>query len=189
MQPTSDSREIVRERIFLRLKSKLRGKPARFEQLVLEGLESLADVPEDYETDEERELWFENQKLKLLARRERLSGCMKLDETAQLLGVSVNALYMRISRGNLLAFKEGKEHFVPRWQFDLSTDNQLIRGFDQVLAHLKEFDDNSDTFKNKLLWLTRPCERFDSETPIEAMKKGRIHEVMDYLASIGGGHR
>ncbi len=189
MKPTSDSREMHRDKIFMRLKSKLRGQPARFEQMVLDGIESLMDLPEDHETDEERGLWFENQKLKLKARRERLSGCIKIDEAAELLGINTSALRMRISRGTLLAFKEGHEYYIPRWQFDLSTDDHLVRGFDEILAHLRTFDDNPDTCRNKLLWLTSPCEIFDGKTPIDAMKNGQISAVMDYLPSIGGGHR
>lgn len=189
MQTTSETRDIQREKFFLRLKSKLRQKPARLERMVLESLEGLIDMPEDYETDEEQELWLENEKLKALARRERLSNCIKIDAAAELLGVNVPALYMRLQRGTLLGFKEGKEYFIPRWQFDLGSDNQMIAGFDHVLAHLRESSDNSDTFRNKILWLTRASALFDGATPIEALKQGSLASVMDYLMSIGGGQR
>ncbi|NMP25437.1 DNA-binding protein [Rahnella sp. SAP-1] len=99
---------------------------------------------------------------------QELGGTLKVNDVADILGITRQAINIRVKKNKLLAFKQNGDFIFPKFQL---TDNGLIPGFEDVMAAFEE-----DT--HPMLWLSvlkSPIE-VNSEglqkTPIQIMQDG-----------------
>ena len=74
--------------------------------------------------------------------------------------------------GLLLGILDNNLWKFPEWQFDPEGPNGVVKGLPEVLDTLK-----CGTFA-KISWLAGPNAVFDGLRPIDALKMGRIDEVI-----------
>lgn len=185
MAHTSGVREIERDGFLERIRARLRGLSFVEEQALLRSVDELvSQYTADHESDEERQLWIRNEERKAVGRRELMSGCLTFEEAAELLELSSHALRMRINRGKIISLRDGSDHFIPRWQFDLSASDRMVKGLDRVLKAME----SASSDEMKILWLSRPWGGFEGLKPIDVLRSGRVDEVIEFAQSLGGGH-
>ncbi len=120
---------------------------------------------------------LQNQTLKAERRQRLLRECDSAKEAAKHLNCDLNALRVWISRGRLLALKDGHKNLIPRWQYDASSPSGLIPGLDIVLHALKGLG----TREAKAEWL-RNLDLGEGLSPIEALKSGKYS--VDHIRSL-----
>lgn len=64
-----------------------------------------------------------------------LGGTLKVNDVADILGITRQAVNVRVKKNKLLAFKQNGDFIFPKFQF---TDNGLIPGFEEVMMAFKE---------------------------------------------------
>ncbi|HAT1637757.1 TPA: DNA-binding protein [Raoultella planticola] len=60
-----------------------------------------------------------------------LGGTLKVNDVADILGITRQAINIRVKKNKLLAFKQNGDFIFPKFQF---TDNGLIPGFEDIMA-------------------------------------------------------
>ena len=121
-------------------------------------------------------------KLRGLERRQEIlqkaGGVLTSEEVAELLGVSRQAVDKRRAANQLLALTQGRRGYnYPGFQFE---DGKALVGLDRVLANLEDLDPWM-----KLIFFTSPHERLYGRTPVEALRKGRLDEVVAVASGYG----
>ncbi|HET9015576.1 MAG TPA: helix-turn-helix domain-containing protein [Thermomicrobiaceae bacterium] len=122
-------------------------------------------------------------RLRGLHAKERLlvaeGGTLSVAEVARRLGISRQAVDKRRRAGHLLAVTLGRRGFAyPAWQLD--SERGLLPGLDRVLAALA----GHDPWMQFAFMLT-PNVRLEGETPLAALRAGRLDTVLDAAAAYG----
>jgi hypothetical protein len=73
--------------------------------------------------------------------------------------------------GALLAIKDGRFFRFPRWQFDETSKDGLLPGFERALKIMDA------SVLRKAAWFIRPNIHFKNRTPIEALRAGEVERV------------
>ncbi|MFK8259641.1 hypothetical protein ACFL9S_17870 [Erwinia sp. AnSW2-5] len=97
-----------------------------------------------------------------------LGGTLKVNDVADILGITRQAINIRVKKNKLLAFKQNGDFIFPKFQF---TDNGLITGFEDVMAAFEE-----DTHPMLRLGVLKSPIAVNNEglqkTPIQIMQDG-----------------
>jgi excisionase family DNA binding protein len=113
-----------------------------------------------------------------VARRELLRASLSRAEVAELLGVSSQAVLDRLTDGELIGLKEGREWRIPMWQLHPGAP----RGFLPALAELRR------AFPGGLValsrWATAPHVDLGGMTPADALAAGRVDQVIAAATAI-----
>ena len=101
-------------------------------------------------------------------------GTLKVNDVADILGITRQAVNVRVKKNKLLAFKQNGDFIFPKFQF---TDNGLIPGFEDVMAAFEE-----DTHPMLRLGVLKSPIEVNNEglqkTPIQIMQDGaQKHEL------------
>jgi hypothetical protein len=103
---------------------------------------------------------------------------LQVEEVAQLLHLSQQAVEQMQCKGKLLAVSLGKQgYFYPHWQFQ---DGSVLTGLDRVLAALAKFDSWT-----QLMFMKTGDLRLHSRTPLECLIAGEIDAVVFAAACYG----
>lgn len=62
---------------------------------------------------------------------EELGGVLKINDVADILGISRQSVKVRVNNNQLIAFKQNEDFIFPAFQF---TDSGLLNGFEEVMA-------------------------------------------------------
>lgn len=99
---------------------------------------------------------------------QELGGTLKVNDVADILGITRQAVHVRVKKNRLLAFKHNGDFTFPAFQF---TDQGLIAGFEEVMS---AFDD--DTHPMLRLGVLKSPIAVNREglrkTPIQIMQDG-----------------
>lgn len=97
-----------------------------------------------------------------------LGGTLKVNDVADILGITRQAINIRVKKNKLLAFKQNGDFIFPKFQF---TDNGLILGFEDIMAAFGE-----DTHPMLRLGVLKSPIEVNNEglqkTPIQIMQDG-----------------
>lgn len=105
-------------------------------------------------------------------------GVLSSGKVAELLNVSCQAVDKRRSANQLLALTQGRRGYsYPSFQFEEGT---TLGGLEPVLKLLSALDPWM-----QLAFFTSPNERLDNETPIEALRSGKVSEVVKAAGGYG----
>ena len=105
-------------------------------------------------------------------------GALSSEQTAEVLGISRQAVDKRRSSNQLLALTQGRRGYsYPSFQFE---DGKTVRGLEKVLAQLKSLDPWM-----QMVFFTSPNERLGGRTPIESLHKGLVEEVTHAASGYG----
>jgi hypothetical protein len=109
---------------------------------------------------------------------ERAGGALSTGEVAGLLGVTPQAIHGRRSRGTLLGVRAPNgDYLYPAFQF---TAQGLLPGLADVLAAFQVGDPWT-----QLSVLLGPAGRLGGQTPLQAMREGRVTDAIEAVASYG----
>ena len=99
---------------------------------------------------------------------QELGGTLKVNDVADILGITRQAINIRVKKNKLLAFKQNGDFIFPKFQF---TDNGLITGFEDIMAGFEE-----DTHPMLRLGVLKSPINVNNEglqkTPIQIMQDG-----------------
>jgi len=99
---------------------------------------------------------------------QELGGTLKVNDVADILGITRQAINIRVKKNKLLAFKQNGDFIFPKFQF---TDNGLITGFEDIMAAFEE-----DTHPMLRLGVLKSPINVNNEglqkTPIQIMQDG-----------------
>lgn len=68
---------------------------------------------------------------KIFMSLEELGGVLKINDVADILGISRQSVKVRVNSNQLIAFKQNEDFIFPAFQF---TDSGLLHGFKEVMA-------------------------------------------------------
>jgi hypothetical protein len=98
-------------------------------------------------------------------------GTLTSERVAEVLAISRQAVDKRRAANQLLALTQGKRGYsYPGFQFE---DGRTLKGLEDVLAKLRSLDPWM-----QLRFFVYPHERLDRKTPIEALRKGKVEDVV-----------
>lgn len=89
------------------------------------------------------------------------------------------AVSLKVKAKKLLAIQDGGRYFFPTWQFDVEAPGRIVRGLDEVLAVLNVPD------YAKAHWFERKQQVLRGLTPAEALKEGRVRDVLIAARGVG----
>lgn len=112
-------------------------------------------------------------------RRELLKGALTSRQVADLLGSSRQTPHDRLKSGSLIAALDNGSRRFPRWQFDPTGPDGVVEGLPEVIKVLRLSD------LSKISWLRKPNTFLDGSTPLEALKQGRIQDVITEAKHLG----
>ena len=112
-------------------------------------------------------------------RKSLLANALSASRVAEMLGTSRQTPHDRVKAGFLLGILDNNVLKFPEWQFDPEGPNGVAKGLPEVLDAIK-----CGTFA-KISWLGSPNSIFDGLRPIDALKMGRIDEVLHEAAAVG----
>jgi len=108
-----------------------------------------------------------------------LHGSYKTPDVMKVLGLSSRqSVIKRADRKEVLAIKDGRDYYFPRWQFDDHTDNRVVEGLPTVLRAM------SAPPIMIAAWLTRENENLGA-SPLRALSEGRLEEVLAEAKGVG----
>jgi hypothetical protein len=109
---------------------------------------------------------------------EQSGGVLGVDEAADLLGLSRQAVDKRRRKGQLIGLTRGKRGYAyPVWQFEGGT---TLRGLEQVLAALRDQDPWM-----QLTFFVNRNDRLERRSPLEALRSGDLDDVLQAAHSYG----
>jgi hypothetical protein len=106
------------------------------------------------------------------ARETVLRDCIDVAQAAQVAGRSRKTLERMRRAGRLLAVHTGRQWLYPRWQFEPTTSNRLLEGFEDVLRRL-ELSPMGTAF-----WLLQPSDRLGGRSPLEMLRHNQSGPVL-----------
>ncbi len=112
-------------------------------------------------------------------RKRLLANALSAARVAEMLGTSRQTPHDRVKSGLILGILDNNVWKFPEWQFDPEGPNGLVTGLPEVLTALR-----CGTFA-KISWLATANAIFDGLPPIEALKMGRIDEVVHEAEAVG----
>ncbi|NBJ13679.1 Rv2175c family DNA-binding protein [Microvirga arsenatis] len=104
-------------------------------------------------------------------------GLFSLQNVVSLLKITRQAIEKRRKAGTIIAVRTGDDYRYPACQF---TQDGMVEGLDMVL---KEMPVRADWMR--LEWLLTPDEALDGLSPLEALKKGQLEDVLDVARAQG----
>jgi hypothetical protein len=105
-------------------------------------------------------------------------GVLSSGRVAELLNISRQAVDKRRAANQLLALTQGRRGYgYPSFQFE---DGKTLDGLEEVLKNLSALDPWM-----QLRFFTSSHERLGNETPIEALRSGRVKEVVKAASGYG----
>ncbi len=113
-------------------------------------------------------------------------GTLKINDVVNLLGITRQAVYVRVKKNQLIAFKQNANYIFPVFQF---TDNGLMPGFEEIMS---AFDANTHPLL-RLGVLQAPIQLGEgvSKTPIQIMQDGAKPDELELAirsARLCGNH-
>jgi hypothetical protein len=108
---------------------------------------------------------------------EMAGGLYPLPQVASLLSVSEEAIEDRHKAGVLIAVRSGGRYGYPACQF---TSDGIVEGLAIILEAIPMRDDWM-----RLEWLLVPDDALEGLSPLEALKGGRIDDVIDVARAQG----
>lgn len=113
-------------------------------------------------------------------RRQLFERSLSNTEVANLLGTSRQTPHDRAAQGALLAVKDYSGALrYPLWQFDPEGPGGVVEGLPAVLRTLDL------TPWEKAGWLSQAHPVLDGTSPIDALRQGRLHAVLDLARAVG----
>jgi len=112
-------------------------------------------------------------------RNKILERSMSTQEVADLLGTSRQTPHDRVKAKTLLGVEHNGSLRFPTWQFDPAGANGVVNGLGQVLKVL----DVSPFAQAR--WLQLPNSVLGGQTPLDALKAGRLDEVIAEARGVG----
>lgn len=113
-------------------------------------------------------------------RRHLLEDSLTASQVAELLGTSRQTPHDRHRSKTLLGLRDNGVYHFPAWQFDPEGSDGVIFGFPEVLKALQVSD------FAKLSWLMKPNLFLKGLTPVEALKRGQVEQVIQEAHGVGG---
>ncbi len=116
------------------------------------------------------------------AERQRLlQGTLTVPQVAALLGTRRQTPHDRLHAGRLVAIKDGGQWRFPLWQFDAEGPDGVVAGLPETVRAL------GDALPPLALirWLVTPKPLLGRQTPIEALRQGRIDAVLAEARAAG----
>jgi hypothetical protein len=105
-------------------------------------------------------------------------GVVSSGRVAELLNISRQAVDKRRAANQLLALTQGRRGYsYPTFQFE---DGKTLNGLEEVLRNLRALDPWM-----QLRFFTSPHERLGNETPIEALRSGKVNDVVRVAGGYG----
>lgn len=117
---------------------------------------------------------------------QELGGTLKVNDVADKLGITRQAVNVRVKKNQLIAFKQNADYIFPIFQF---TDKGLVPGFKEIM---NAFDEDTHPML-RLGVLKAPIQISEevSKTPIQIMQDGAAPEEMELAiraARLFGSH-
>ncbi len=117
---------------------------------------------------------------------QELGGTLKVNDVADKLGITRQAVNVRVKKNQLIAFKQNADYIFPIFQF---TDKGLVPGFKEIM---NAFDEDTHPML-RLGVLKAPIQISEevSKTPIQIMQDGAKPEEMELAiraARLFGSH-
>lgn len=112
-------------------------------------------------------------------RHELLSNSIGSVQASEMLEVSKQTIHDRIKEAKLIGLVESNMMRLPLFQFDPEGPNGTVAGLPEVLKEL------SCSLLGKISWLTTANPVFGGRSPIEAMKRGDLKQVLVEARSVG----
>jgi hypothetical protein len=112
-------------------------------------------------------------------RKRLLANALSASRVAEMLGTSRQTSHDRVKAGLLLGILDNNVWKFPEWQFDSESPNGVVKGLPAVLDAMK-----CGTL-SKISWLASPNTLFGGLRPIDALKLGRIDEVVHEATAVG----
>jgi len=108
----------------------------------------------------------------------KAEGVLSSGKVAELLKLSRQAVDKRRAANQLLALTQGRRGYsYPSFQFE---DGRTLDGLEEVLRNLSALDPWM-----QLKFFTSPHERLAGKTPIEALRRGRVSDVVRTASGYG----
>jgi biotin operon repressor len=109
---------------------------------------------------------------------QKAGGVLSSGKVAEMLGISRQAVDKRRVANQLLAVTQGRRGYsYPSFQFE---DGTTLDGVEEVLSNLSAVDPWM-----QLNFFTTPHERLGNQTPIEALRSGRVVDVVRAASGYG----
>ncbi len=106
---------------------------------------------------------------------DELGGTIKVGDVADILGITRQAVNLRVKNGKLIAFKKNSDHAFPTFQF---VTGGVLPGFEDVIKSLG--DDISPV--SQITFFTTPLKGSElKKTPLQIMKLGSSEEEMTLI--------
>jgi hypothetical protein len=110
------------------------------------------------------------------SRRELLHASLSRTEVAELLGISSQAVLDRLTHGDLVGLKDGREWRIPIWQINAGTE----RGFLPGVADLRRVFPGGVVSLSR--WAATPNVDLGDMTPADALAASRVQDVVAVAA-------
>jgi hypothetical protein len=133
----------------------------------------------DYASEERRVLEIASLMRYFDYRKRLLANAIPASRVAEMLGTSRQTPHDRVKSRLLLGILDNNVLKFPEWQFDPEGPNGVVNGLLEVLGAMK-----CGTFA-QISWLASPNTVFDGLRPIDALKMGRIDEVVHEATAVG----
>jgi hypothetical protein len=102
---------------------------------------------------------------------EQLGGTLSVEEVADLIGISRQAVDKRRSQNHLIGLTQGRRGYAyPSFQFE---DGQTLTGLKEVLDALSGHDPWMQS-----IFFANGNDRLDGKTPLESLRQGKLESVI-----------
>jgi hypothetical protein len=115
----------------------------------------------------------------LAYRKELLRDSLTTPELADKLSCKTQTLLNWVKKGKVLAIKEKGVWRFPEWQFDPREDEHILKGLPDVLKMLE------GSTLSKLSWFLTPKHALEELTPVQALQRGMLTEVLGEARGTG----
>jgi hypothetical protein len=115
----------------------------------------------------------------LAYRQELLRDSLTTPELAAKLACTTQTLLNWVEKGKVLAIKEKGVWRFPEWQFDPREDEHVLKGLPDVLKVLE------GSTLSKLSWFLTPKHALEELTPVQALQRGMLTEVLGEARGTG----
>lgn len=107
------------------------------------------------------------------------ADALSREGTAELLGISAQAVSNRIRRGELVAIREGRRWLLPAWQFDPDSADPVLSGVGELLSAWP----GGPVALSR--WAITPSRDLDGRAPAVALRDGDVGAVVAAARAIG----
>ena len=103
---------------------------------------------------------------------EAIGGTIKVGDVVDILGITRQAVNLRVKNGKLIAFKKNSDHIFPAFQF---VTGGVLPGFEDVMKVLGDIGPVT-----KISFFTTPLDGF-ARTPLQIMKQDPSSDDMKFI--------